>query len=304
MMNTPLKLLWVYCPGHAGVKGNDWADTLVDKATLTNDLLLRRSEVLRSLRYYLQVQSHGHHTIDHLEERGMERGSARQSLLKGWERAIANQTNTGSASLRTLGKLLRDRVECTGTILNWTQLKWRACWLTQAAELSTGGQGCSQAVYMHIQAPPWSSSTSFPSVAFETALSVHMGFSKCTDTILNWTEMMSTMTHSGSWVERRQPGKQPGGEWFPDPSCSPAWSPAGTSQGRWKVATGWCDLTACPAGQLRAWWDRRWRASPSRWRSRRWWTSSEVLLLGHAALVTSQTTHDLHTFIITIIAGT
>ena len=37
------KLLRVYCPGHAGVKGNDRADRLVGKATLTNGLLLGRS---------------------------------------------------------------------------------------------------------------------------------------------------------------------------------------------------------------------------------------------------------------------
>ena len=34
------KLLWVYCPGHAGVKGNDRADRLAGKATLTSGLLL------------------------------------------------------------------------------------------------------------------------------------------------------------------------------------------------------------------------------------------------------------------------
>ena len=41
-------LLWVYCPGHAGVKGNDRADRLAGKATLTSGLLLGSSEVLRS----------------------------------------------------------------------------------------------------------------------------------------------------------------------------------------------------------------------------------------------------------------
>ena len=34
------KLLWVYCPGHAGVEGNDQADRLVGKATITYGLLL------------------------------------------------------------------------------------------------------------------------------------------------------------------------------------------------------------------------------------------------------------------------
>ena len=80
MVNIHLRiLLWVYCPGHARVKGNDRADRLAGKATLTSGLLLGRSEVLRSLRHYLLAQSQGHHTIDRLEERGVERGSARRS---------------------------------------------------------------------------------------------------------------------------------------------------------------------------------------------------------------------------------
>ena len=50
-------------------------------------------EMLRSLRHCLQAQSHGHHTIDRLEETGMERGSARRSSLKGRESAIVSQMN-------------------------------------------------------------------------------------------------------------------------------------------------------------------------------------------------------------------
>ena len=106
------KLLWVCCPGHAGVKGNDRADRLAGKATFTSDLLLGRSEVLRSLRHYQRAQIQRQHTIDRLEERGVERGiSARRSSLKGRERAIVNQTNTGTVSTATLGKVLRDGVE-------------------------------------------------------------------------------------------------------------------------------------------------------------------------------------------------
>ena len=60
-------------------------------------------------------------------ERGVERGlSARRSSLKGREKAIVNQTNIGTVSWATLGKLLRDGVEritmglseCIDTILN------------------------------------------------------------------------------------------------------------------------------------------------------------------------------------------
>ena len=92
------------------MKGNDRADRLAGNATLTSGLLLGRSGVLRSLRHYLRVQSQGNHTPDRLEERGVERGSARRSSLKGRESAIVNQTNIGTVSKATLGKLLRDGV--------------------------------------------------------------------------------------------------------------------------------------------------------------------------------------------------
>ena len=54
-------LLWVYCPGHAVVKGNNRTDRLAGKAVLTSGLLLGRSEVLKCLRQYLRAQSPGHH---------------------------------------------------------------------------------------------------------------------------------------------------------------------------------------------------------------------------------------------------
>ena len=103
--------IWVYCPGYAGVKGNDRADRLAGKVTLTNGLLLESSEVLRSLRHYLRTQSQEHHTVDRLEEKGVDKGSARRSSMKGRERANVSQMNTGKVSKVTLGKLLTDGVE-------------------------------------------------------------------------------------------------------------------------------------------------------------------------------------------------
>ena len=66
--------------------------------------------------------------VNHLEERGIERGSTRQSSLKG-ERAIINQTYIRTVWKATLGKFLRDRGEqiimgffkTTDTILNWIE---------------------------------------------------------------------------------------------------------------------------------------------------------------------------------------
>ena len=115
LTSTFEKFLWVYCPGRAGVRGNDQADTLAGKTALTSGLLLRRSEVLRSLRHNLRAQSQGHHTIDRLEERGVERGNTRRSSLKGRERAIISQTKIGTVSKAMLGKLLRVRVESIWT---------------------------------------------------------------------------------------------------------------------------------------------------------------------------------------------
>ena len=66
------KLLLVYCPGHAGVKGDDRADRLAGEATLASGLVFGRSKVLRSLRHHLRAQSQGHYTIGRPEERGVE----------------------------------------------------------------------------------------------------------------------------------------------------------------------------------------------------------------------------------------
>ena len=45
------KFLWMYCPGCAGVMGNDKGDRLAGKAAFTSGLRLGKSEVLRSLRH-------------------------------------------------------------------------------------------------------------------------------------------------------------------------------------------------------------------------------------------------------------
>ena len=105
------KLPWVYRPVHVELKGNDRADRLAGKATLRSGLLLGRSKVLRSLKHYLRGQSKGHHTIDRLGKRVMEKASARRSSLKGREKTIFNQTNIGSVSKATLRKLLTNEME-------------------------------------------------------------------------------------------------------------------------------------------------------------------------------------------------
>ena len=98
------------CPEYAGMKANDRTDRMASKATPTSGSLVGRAEVLRSLRHYLQAQSQGHHSIDRLEERGVETGSARRFSLKGRESAIVNRKNKQTISKATLWKRLRDVV--------------------------------------------------------------------------------------------------------------------------------------------------------------------------------------------------
>ena len=74
-----------------------------------------------------RAQSQGHHIIDRLEERGVERRSGRRSSLKGQQRAIVNRMKNGTVSKATLGKLLRDGVErirafSSAQIPSWTEL--------------------------------------------------------------------------------------------------------------------------------------------------------------------------------------
>ena len=86
-----LRRLWIYFPGHAGVKKDDRANRLVGKATITNELrFFWKSEVLRSLRSNLWAKSQ-HHTIDS-KEKGVEQG--RRSTLQGQDREPVSTSAT------------------------------------------------------------------------------------------------------------------------------------------------------------------------------------------------------------------
>jgi len=78
----------MYYPGHAGVKGNDLSDSLAGKTAITSGLGLGRNAELKSLRHYIREQNQRHHTIDRLEEKGLER--ERRSPLKGGGMDIVN----------------------------------------------------------------------------------------------------------------------------------------------------------------------------------------------------------------------
>ena len=68
----PRKPLWVYCPGHAGVKGNDGADR---QSNHHRWLASRKICCVEELETLPAGTSQRQHTIDRLEERGVESGS-------------------------------------------------------------------------------------------------------------------------------------------------------------------------------------------------------------------------------------
>ena len=90
------RILSIYCPGHSGVSGNKRADRLASTADIMSGLQLGRAEVLRGLRNFLNKDRPEHHSIDHLKERGVEKGRGRHSTLQDLERSVFNQTNIGT----------------------------------------------------------------------------------------------------------------------------------------------------------------------------------------------------------------
>ena len=93
-------------PESVGMNG---ADRLASTADITSGLQLGRAEALRGLRNFLDRPEH--HSIDRLKEGRVEKGSCRHSTLQGQERSVFNQTNIGTVSRATLGRLLRDGAE-------------------------------------------------------------------------------------------------------------------------------------------------------------------------------------------------
>ena len=100
--------LWIYCPGHAGVSGNERAYRPASTADITSGLQFGKAEVLRGLRNFHKMDRPEHHSTDRLKERGVEKGCGLNSALRCRERSVFNQTNIGTVLRTTLGRLLRD----------------------------------------------------------------------------------------------------------------------------------------------------------------------------------------------------
>ena len=91
---------------------------------ITSGLQLGRAEVLRGLTNFLNMDRPQHHCINHLKERGVEKGSSRHFTIQGQKRSVFNQTNIGMVLRATLGRLLRDRVDHVRAFPSTTMPSW------------------------------------------------------------------------------------------------------------------------------------------------------------------------------------
>ena len=112
------RLLWIYCPGHAEVSGNERADRLASTVDISG-LQPGRAEVLRDLRNFLNITA-----LIAWRKRGAQKGSNRYSTLPGWEWSVFNQANTGTVSKATLVRLLSDWAKRVWAFPSTTMPSW------------------------------------------------------------------------------------------------------------------------------------------------------------------------------------
>ena len=119
-------LVWIFTPGHAGVKGNERADELAGEAALSYDFLWSQRDVTMALEKICEEQAKDSATMERLLELNITKGSGVKSTLRGEERYRVNQLNTGTISSATLSWMLRKKTEHEWTCPN--------CWEVSPAD--------------------------------------------------------------------------------------------------------------------------------------------------------------------------
>ncbi|RUS70140.1 hypothetical protein EGW08_022093 [Elysia chlorotica] len=108
-------ITWIFCPGHAGVTGNERADKLAGNATVNGTLRLDKQEVLKALSEHLRnaedTAAEDQQAIKRMIELGVRKGEGRGRQLVGKDRRVHNQVLTGTVSLDTLRCVLQRGAE-------------------------------------------------------------------------------------------------------------------------------------------------------------------------------------------------
>ena len=106
-------ITWIFCPGHAGVLGNERADSLAGTAEINNELTLDPPAVMAHVREHLAAHRppSNSYTLQRLLERNVKAGEGRRSDLRGTARRQHNQLLLETISQTTLRSTLRARGE-------------------------------------------------------------------------------------------------------------------------------------------------------------------------------------------------
>ena len=107
------RVAWIFCPGHAGVTGNERADKLAGEAKVGGKLTLDSPTVLTAVAENLNRnrEESSSHTLGILKEKGIQRGEGKHNDLCGPFRRISNQMMMETVSRQTLGWILKRRGE-------------------------------------------------------------------------------------------------------------------------------------------------------------------------------------------------
>ena len=107
-----MRLQWIFCPGHAGVCGNERADKLAGSAAIEGGLTLDPPTVLSTVRDHLaSSREEESFTKEMLVEKGVKFGEGRKSDLRGPARRLSNQLMMETVSMPTLRWTLLRREE-------------------------------------------------------------------------------------------------------------------------------------------------------------------------------------------------
>ena len=107
------KLTWIFTPGHAGVHGNERADSLADTAVIDNNITLDAATVIQVVSEQLKASrpNSTSYTLSLLKEKGVQPGEGAKNNHRGTSRRQQNQILMETMSLHTLRSSLAMRAE-------------------------------------------------------------------------------------------------------------------------------------------------------------------------------------------------
>ena len=110
MQSKTQKIVFIFVPGHAGVKGNERADKLAGMATLSEGVSMDRADIINALSDSARLkdlQENKSQSLSRLREMGVKIGTARNEKFNKYTKRLINQHRIGTVSRYTLRDLLR-----------------------------------------------------------------------------------------------------------------------------------------------------------------------------------------------------